>query len=82
MKRRRRKSLFTIRRDGNKIIIVDHGIVVNEMGELLPKEFVCYGFEKTAKQLNMYGNILNKKMSGISWVRVAFSTIHTIKECW
>ena len=40
----------------NETIIVDNSIVANEMGILLSKEFVCYGYKKTAKQLIRSGS--------------------------
>ena len=45
----------------NETIIVDNSIVANEMGILLSKEFVCYGYKKTAKQLIRYGYVINRK---------------------
>ncbi len=63
-KRGRHNSLFTIKRDGNETIMVDNSIVVNEMEKLLSKEFVCYGYKKTAKQLNRYGYEINRKRIG------------------
>ena len=61
LKKGRHNSLFTVRKDGNENIIVDNSIVVNEMGILLSKEFVCYGYKKTAKQLIRYGYVINRK---------------------
>ncbi|MEM0135566.1 MAG: transposase [Thermoplasmatales archaeon] len=61
LKKGRQNSLFTFRKDGNETIIVDNGIVVNEMEKLLSREFVCYGYKKTAKQLNRYGYMINRK---------------------
>ena len=55
LKRGRHNSLFTIKRDGNETIMVD------EMEELLSGEFVCYGYKKTAKQLNRNGYEINRK---------------------
>ena len=60
-KRGRHNSLFTIKRDGNETIMVDNSIVVDEMEKLLSKEFVCYGYKKTAKQLNRNGYEINRK---------------------
>ena len=59
-KRGRHNSLFTIKRDGNETIMVDNSIVVDEMEKLLSKEFVCYGYKKTAKQLNRNGYEINR----------------------
>ena len=61
LKRGRHNSLFTIKRDGNETIMVDNSIVVDEMEKLLSKEFVCYGYKKTAKQLNRNGYEINRK---------------------
>ena len=52
LKRGRRNSLFTLKRDGNETIMVDNSIVVDEMEKLLSREFACYGYKKTAKHLN------------------------------
>jgi putative transposase len=60
-RRGRHNSLFTIKRDGNETIMVDNSIVVDEMEKLLSKEFVCYGYKKTAKQLNRNGYEINRK---------------------
>ena len=57
----RHNSLFTVRKDGNETIIVDNSSVVNEMEKLLSREFVCYGYKKTAKQLIRYGYVINRK---------------------
>jgi hypothetical protein len=51
----RHNSSFTLRKEGDEIISVDNSIIVNEMGKLLSREFVCSGRKKTAKQLNRYG---------------------------
>ncbi|EQD75615.1 transposase [mine drainage metagenome] len=61
MKRGRHNSLFTPRKDGNEITTVDDSIVVEEMEKLLSREFVCYGYKKTTKQLNRQGYIINRK---------------------
>ena len=49
LRKGRHNSLFTVRKDGNGTISVDNGIVVNEIEKLLSREFVCYGYKKTAK---------------------------------
>jgi putative transposase len=61
LKRGRHNSLFTIKRDGHETIMVDNSIVVDEMEKLLSREFVCYGYKKTAKQLNRNGYEINRK---------------------
>ena len=61
LRKGRHNSSFTLRKDGDEIISVDNGIVVNEMEKLLSREFVCYGYKKIAKQLNGYGYIINMK---------------------
>ena len=35
--------------------------MVDEMEKLLSREFVCYGYKKTAKQLNRLGYDINRK---------------------
>jgi putative transposase len=45
-------SSFTLMKDGNETTIVDNSIIVNEIEYLLSREFVCYGYKKTAKHLN------------------------------
>ena len=61
LSRERHNSSFTLRKDGDEITIVDNGIVVNEMEKILSREFVCYGYKKTAKQLNRLGYEINRK---------------------
>ena len=61
LRKGRHNSSFTLRKDGDEIISVDNGIVVNEMEKLLSREFVCYGYKKTAKQLNRLGYERNRK---------------------
>ncbi len=39
---------------------VDNGTVPEDMEELLSREFVCYGYKKTAKHLNGQGYIINR----------------------
>ena len=46
---------------GDETIIVDNRFIVNEIEVLLSKEFVCYGYKKTAKQLNRNGYEINRK---------------------
>ncbi len=60
-KRGRNHSSFTLRKDGDEITIVDNSIVVNEIEKLLSREFVCYGYKKTAKHLNRLGYEINRK---------------------
>ena len=60
-KKGRRNSLFTVRKAGNETTTVDNSTVVNEMEKLLSREFVCYGYKKTAKQLIRYGYVINRK---------------------
>ena len=55
------QAFFTITRDGNETITADNNIVVDEMEKLLSKEFVCYGYKKTAKQLNRNGYEINRE---------------------
>ena len=57
----RHNSSFTLRKDGDETTIVDNSIVVDEMEKLLSREFVCYGYKKTAKQLNRLGYEVNRK---------------------
>jgi len=40
---------------------VDNSVIVDEIEYLLSKEFVCYGYKKTAKHLNRLGYIINRK---------------------
>jgi putative transposase len=54
-------SSFKLKKDGDETTIVDNSIIVNEMEKLLSKEFVCYGYMKTAKHLNRLGYIINRK---------------------
>ncbi|QRF76486.1 putative transposase OrfB [Thermoplasmatales archaeon] len=60
-KKGRDNSTFTSRKDGSETIIVDNSTVLEEMEELLSREFVCYGYKKTAKYLNRQGYIINRK---------------------
>jgi len=60
-RRGRNNSSFTLRKDGHETTVVDNSIIVNEMEGLLSREFVCYGYKKTAKQLNRYGYVINRK---------------------
>ena len=48
LRKGRYNSSFTLRNNGDETTIVDNGIVVNEMEKLLSREFVCYGYKKTA----------------------------------
>ncbi|MEM0135701.1 MAG: IS3 family transposase [Thermoplasmatales archaeon] len=50
-----------MRKECNETIIVDNSIVVNEMEKLLSREFVCYGYKKTAKQLIRYKYMISRK---------------------
>ena len=59
--RGRHNSSFTSRKDGNETTIVDNSIVVNEIERILSREFVCYGYKKTAKQLKRIGYEINRK---------------------
>ena len=61
LRKGRYNSSFTLRNNGDETTIVDNGIVVNEMEKLLSREFVCYGYKKTAKQLNRLGYEINRK---------------------
>ncbi len=61
LKRGRHNSMFTSRKNGNETIIVDNSTVVEEMEDLLSREFVCYGYKKTARYLNRRGYIINRK---------------------
>ena len=61
LRKGRHNSSFTLRKDGDETTIVDNSIVVNEMEKLLSMEFVCYGYKKTAKQLNRLGYEINRK---------------------
>ena len=54
IKRGRKNSEFTLRKDGNSTIVMDNSTVVNDIKELLSGEFVCYGYKKTAKYLNRH----------------------------
>ena len=61
-----KNSEFTLRKDGNSTVVMNNSTVVNDIKELLSGEFVCYGYKKTAKYLNRYGYIINrKKVSGL-----------------
>jgi len=59
--RGRSSSSFTLRKDGDETTIVDNSIIVNEMEKLLSREFICYGYKKTAKHLNRLGYKINRK---------------------
>jgi hypothetical protein len=61
MSGRGRKSSFTFMKYGNETIAVENSIIVNELENLLSKEFVCYGYKKTAKHLNRLGYTINRK---------------------
>jgi hypothetical protein len=61
VKRGRKNSEFTLRKDGNSTIVMDNSTVVNDIKELLSGEFVCYGYKKTAKYLNRHGYVINRK---------------------
>ncbi|MGC8506605.1 MAG: transposase, partial [Thermoplasmata archaeon] len=60
-RRGRNHSSFTLRKYGDETTIVDNSIIVNEIERLLSREFVCYGYKKTAKHLNRLGYIINRK---------------------
>jgi putative transposase len=59
--RGRHHSLFTSRKIGDETSIVTNDLVVEEIEELLSREFVCYGYKKTAEQLKRYGYEINRK---------------------
>jgi putative transposase len=59
--RGRHHSLFTLRKTDNEMIWVNNEKVVKEIENLLSMEFVCYGYKKTAKQLNRLGYEINRK---------------------
>ena len=59
MRRKRKNSSFTMRKDGDTAVVVDNRIIVNEIEVFLSKEFVCYGYKKMSKQLNRLGYIVN-----------------------
>ena len=61
MRRGRKNSSFTLRKDSDETIIVDNSFIVNEIEVFLSKEFVCYGYKKMSKQLNRLGYIVNGK---------------------
>lgn len=61
IKKGRKNSEFTLRKDGDSTVVMDNSTVVNNIKELLSGEFVCYGYKKTAKYLNRHGYIINKK---------------------
>ena len=61
LRRGRHNSSFTLRKECDEITIVDNSIVVNEIEKILSREFVCYGYKKTAKQLNRIGYEINRK---------------------
>ena len=63
LRKGRHNSSFTLRKEGDEITIVDNSIVVNEIEKILSREFVCYGYKKTSKQLNRIGYEINKKKS-------------------
>ena len=39
-------------KDGDETIVVDNSFIGNEIEKLLSREFVCYGYKKTARYLN------------------------------
>ena len=57
----RDNSSFTLRKDGDETTIVDNSIIINEIEKLLSREFICYGYKKTAKQLKRIGYEINRK---------------------
>ena len=61
IKRGRKNSEFTLRKDGNSTVIMDNSTVVNDIKELLSGEFVCHRYKKTAKYLNRHGYLINRK---------------------
>ena len=61
LSRGRHNSSFTLRKECDEITIVDNSTVVNEIEKILSMEFVCYGYKKTAKQLNRIGHKINRK---------------------
>ena len=61
LRKGRHNSSFTLRKECDEITIVDNSIVVNEIEKILSREFVCYGYKKTAKQLNRIGYEINRK---------------------
>ena len=61
LRKRRHNLSFSLRKDGDEATTVDSGIVVNEMEKLLSREFVCYGYKKTAENLNKLGYEINRK---------------------
>jgi putative transposase len=58
----RSNSFLTLMKNGNETIVVDTSIIVNEMEDLLSREFVCYVYKKIAKHLNKLGYKINRKM--------------------
>ena len=58
----RRYSEITLRKtvDG-AFVYLSNGQVVEEMKELLSREFVCYGYKKVAKHLQREGFMINRK---------------------
>ena len=67
LRKGRRNSLFTVRKDGNETISVDNGIVVNEIEKLLSREFVCYGYMgETAASKLLQGLVVDKPKDRIN----------------
>ncbi|KQB35122.1 hypothetical protein AOG54_09225 [Acidiplasma aeolicum] len=48
-----KNSEFTLRKDGNNTVVLNNSTVINGIKELLSGEFVCYGYKKTTKYLNI-----------------------------
>ena len=59
MRKGRKNSSFTMRKDCDTAVVVENRIIVNEIEVFLSKEFVCYGYKKMSKQLNSLGYIIN-----------------------
>ena len=58
----RRCSEITLRRIGDgAFAYLSNGQVVDEMKELLSREFVCYGYKKVTKHLQREGFMINRK---------------------
>ena len=58
----RRYSEITLRRTGDdSFAYLSNGQVVDEMKELLSREFVCYGYKKVTKHLQREGFMINRK---------------------
>ena len=66
----RQNSLFTLRKEGDEISIVDNGIVINEIEKILSRGFVCCGYKKTVKQLNRLGYEITGRSAGGLWQRI------------